>query len=853
MQTAALISIVFFISLFISPALAIDAPILALAEDTGVNDDGITSNGTMLVSGLETGAAWEYSVNQGTSWTAGSGASFVLDDATYPAGYIQIRQTNAGVTSSIISNTGEIVVAGNLIDNGDFQQGNVKFITDYIYFVKTGPGDCDEGYYSIIHNAHDAHDGNGNYDSGFVNAPDHTYGTYTDGLYFVANASGDTSDVVWQSTSPITVEAGVAYRFEAYLMNLTNDLNVSANYPYIHFQIGDGSSWTDLDTTDVDWTPNEEGLWHVTYADGTFSTGGTFYIRMLNNQSTGWNDLGLDDIYFGLRGGAPSASDPTTNPTSSISTFNTSGLLSIALAQDTGASSSDTITSNGQVNVSGLAVSAIWRYSADNGSNWYLGSGTSFTLTGDGSKFAIVSQSTDGGGTWSTSTAPLHFTLDTAAPALSSGAVGTSEITFTFSEALNGNNPPSPSDFSVLLDGTTTDPALSLNVSGSTITLTLQNSLADASTILINYLKSGSNVSIADIAGNALSAFTLSIYAVDYDANTATGGSVPETQYKNAGSTVTISGNTGLLEKTGYSFDGWNTASGGDGTNYAAGSSYTADAALTLYVKWAASSYTVSFDAQSGSVSPASQSATYGSPYGTLPTPTRAGHTFDGWYTGTNGSGSLITGTTTVSTASNHTLYAKWTINQYTVSFNPNGGSAVSDVARNYGAELGTLPQSARTGFLFDGWYYDADLKNATKTTDTVSSSITLYAAWDPVLYTVSYDPNGATGGTKPPDGSYYYNDSVTASANTGALILAGFSFTGWNTEADGSGDTYVQGSKFLMPDHNVTLYAKWDLAGYPQTGDTSNQELWISLCAIAFTAFILLRLRQKNLVRSDS
>jgi hypothetical protein len=659
-RTAVLILFISIISLFISTALAIDAPTLTLASDTGVNGDGITSNGTMLVAGLETGATWEYSINQGTSWAAGSGTSFILGDATYPAGYIQIRQTNAGVTSSITSNASEIVIAGNLIDNGDFQQGNTKFTTDYIYGLLDMGGNLGEGGYHVVHNANDVH-------TGAVSAYDHTYGTYAEGLYFVANASGDITDVVWQSNSAITVEAGIAYRFEAYLMSLSSATNVEDNYPYIRFQIGDGTVWTDLDTTNVEWTSNERGIWHVTYADGVFSTGGTFYVRMLNDQDTGLNDIGLDDIYFGLRGAAPSASDPTTNPMSTAPEFNTSSLLSIALAQDTGASSSDTITSNGQVDVSGLAVSAIWRYSTDNGSNWYPGSGTSFTLTGDGNQTAIVSQSTNGGSTWSTSTAPLHFTLDTTAPALSSGTAGASAIAFTFSEALNSNTPPSPSDFSVLLDGTIPDPALSLNVSGSTITLTLQNTLADASTILINYLKSGSNASITDIAGNALTSFTLSIYAVKYNGNNATGGTVPATQYKNTGTALTLSGNTGSLVRSGYTYDDWNTATGGGGTDYTGGDSYTADAAMTLYAQWTGNPYTLTYDRNgatsgtepTGGIYLCGSTVTASGNSGDL---FRSRFTFSGWSTGPAGSGTMYAaGTQFPMPDHNVTLYAYWT------------------------------------------------------------------------------------------------------------------------------------------------------------------------------------------------
>ena len=93
---------------------------------------------------------------------------------------------------------------------------------------------------------------------------DHTYGTNS-GKYFVANGALVSGQTLWQSTSPISVEAGVAYRFEAYLMSLTADTN---GFPRVRFQIGDGTTWADLGTTNVAWVTGEKNIWHSIYADG---------------------------------------------------------------------------------------------------------------------------------------------------------------------------------------------------------------------------------------------------------------------------------------------------------------------------------------------------------------------------------------------------------------------------------------------------------------------------------------------------------------------------------------------------------------------------------------------------------
>ena len=95
------------------PSSPISAPILALASDTGSSaSDGITSNPTVKVTGLETDVTWEYSITGGNSWSAGSGNSFVLPEGTYAAGSILARQINR---------------VGNTSENG--QLGSIKIDT----------------------------------------------------------------------------------------------------------------------------------------------------------------------------------------------------------------------------------------------------------------------------------------------------------------------------------------------------------------------------------------------------------------------------------------------------------------------------------------------------------------------------------------------------------------------------------------------------------------------------------------------------------------------------------------------------------------------------------------------------
>ena len=355
------------------------APTISLAVDTGLAGDNITGNGTMNVGNLQAGATWEYSINSGVNWIGGTGTTFVLPDGTYSAGMIQARQAVADVYSDSVSNTSTIVVAQNQIYNGDFQLGDTGFTTDYLY----ADGICtSEGTYAVAITSYSTH-------SSFAFAYDHTYGN-TSGKMFVANGSYDITNVVWQSNSAMTVQSGQEYRFEAYLASFSG-INTSAadgnGYPKLKFQIGDGTNWVDLGTSNVDWGTATLGVWFAIYADGTFSNEGTYYIRLINQQPDNYNDFGVDDIYFGLRGAAPSASDPGTNPTSTPSTFDTSTLLSLELASDTGYSNTDKITYNGVVNVLGLQE-AYWQYSIDGG-GWSYGSWTnSFVVEGEGASYS---------------------------------------------------------------------------------------------------------------------------------------------------------------------------------------------------------------------------------------------------------------------------------------------------------------------------------------------------------------------------------------------------------------------------------------------------------------------------------
>ncbi|WP_270568139.1 InlB B-repeat-containing protein, partial [Clostridium beijerinckii] len=121
----------------------------------------------------------------------------------------------------------------------------------------------------------------------------------------------------------------------------------------------------------------------------------------------------------------------------------------------------------------------------------------------------------------------------------------------------------------------------------------------------------------------------------------------------------------------------------------------------------------------------------------------------------------------------------------------------------------------AKPGYTFAGWNTAADGNGtdyAAGSSLTVGSgNVTLYAKWTRnQTYAVTYAGNGNTEGTAPTDlENYEGNDIVTVLGNTD-LVKPGYTFVGWNTEADGSGIDYAAGSSLTIGSENVTLYAKW-------------------------------------------
>ena len=163
------------------------------------------------------------------------------------------------------------------------------------------------------------------------------------------------------------------------------------------------------------------------------------------------------------------------------------------------------------------------------------------------------------------------------------------------------------------------------------------------------------------------------------------------------------------------------------------GKTYSNQAKATCTVTPASVTYPVTFNANGGTVNTKSKNVTIGKTYGTLPTPTRTGYDFDGWYTRESG-GTKVTATTSVGTNPPTTLYAHWIGKKYTVTLDANGGTvSMASRTATYGSKYPALPDATRTGgYTFDGWY--TQITDGTKvddnTTVTTAADHTLYAHW---------------------------------------------------------------------------------------------------------------------------
>ena len=236
----------------------------------------------------------------------------------------------------------------------------------------------------------------------------------------------------------------------------------------------------------------------------------------------------------------------------------------------------------------------------------------------------------------------------------------------------------------------------------------------------------------------------------------------------------------------------------GNGNSYEPGGSVPSDV-TELTVQWTAPTYAVTLNTNGGTINNGNVTGyTYGVG-ATLPAAddmTYTGHTFKGWYDNENLTGSPVTAIGGAETG-NKEYWAKWEINQYTVTVKPENGKADITITQDYGTPI-TAPTLTREGYTFKGW--DKEIPETMP-----AENITVKAQWEINQYTIAFDTNG---GSEIAPITQDYGTEITAPDNP---TRKGYAFKGWDKEIPET-----------MPAENITVKAQWEINQYTITFDTN-------------------------------
>ena len=253
--------------------------------------------------------------------------------------------------------------------------------------------------------------------------------------------------------------------------------------------------------------------------------------------------------------------------------------------------------------------------------------------------------------------------------------------------------------------------------------------------------------------------------------------------------------------RNGYTFDGWFLESTFD-TEF--DFEFMPFEGANLFAKWNINTYFITYNLNNGENNEANQlDFTVETNTFSVLDPSRRGYTFAGWYTNSSLTGSVFN-TITQGTYQDITLYAKWSINTYTISYELNGGvNGNNPVTYTVETATITIADATRVGYTFDGWYGSEDFSGEAVTTIALGSvgNVTLHAKWLINEYTISFDSN--EGSEVSAITQNYATDVVAPSEPT----RSGYTFVGWFSD-EAMTTAYVFST---MAAEDITLYAKWN------------------------------------------
>jgi uncharacterized repeat protein (TIGR02543 family) len=260
--------------------------------------------------------------------------------------------------------------------------------------------------------------------------------------------------------------------------------------------------------------------------------------------------------------------------------------------------------------------------------------------------------------------------------------------------------------------------------------------------------------------------------------------------------------------RAGYTFLGWSRSIGSDVVSFASpGYSPTDTSGFTLYAEWSANPLEITYNSNGGSVVSVG-STTTGSSISAPTEPIRAGYTFAGWFAESDLSGYEIEFPYTHGQTEDFDLYAKWTANSNTVTYDSQSGSAVDPGSFVTAGTIASAPVSTRAGYTLLGWSRDIGGTvvsfESPGYSPTDTSGFTLYAIWSANPLTVTYESNG---------GSVVSQTSTTTatpvSSEPTEPTRAGYTFLGWFDNVGLSGTEIEFPYTHGQTDH-FTVYAKW-------------------------------------------
>ena len=210
-----------------------------------------------------------------------------------------------------------------------------------------------------------------------------------------------------------------------------------------------------------------------------------------------------------------------------------------------------------------------------------------------------------------------------------------------------------------------------------------------------------------------------------------------------------------------------------------------------------------------------------------LADPKRDGYKFDGWYMLIKTSyGEKAEKVATLNPSENYgyTLEARWSAENYTVSYELDGGFFDGQYVSSYiiSGNAISLSDPKRNYFVFDGWYKEAELINkVTHIPANSSGNLTFFAKWSPITYSITYDARGGVVDANSPS-SYTYGSNVTLKG----AEKRGYRFLGWHTSSNAYGSAYYITELDIYTPYDVTLYAYYEAIEYTITYDCCYEQV---------------------------